>query len=58
VRVDGERGPDAVPWKITAGFISTAEGSVLIELGNTRVICHGTGTTACPGFLKAPGKAG
>src|SRR5260370_4554401 len=35
------RTPDQMrPVNIVPGFISTAEGSVLIEVGNTRVICH------------------
>ena len=34
------RSPDQLrPVKITPEFITTAEGSALIEVGNTRVIC-------------------
>src|SRR5881394_2773061 len=44
------------PLKITPDFISTAEGSVLIELGNTRVICTATVDDGVPGFLKGSGK--
>jgi len=34
------RAPDQMrPVNIVPDFISTAEGSVLIEIGNTRVIC-------------------
>src|SRR3981081_4324748 len=56
VRIDG-RGPDQMrPLKITPDFISTAEGSVLIELGNTRVICTATVDDGVPGFLKGSGK--
>src|SRR5256885_12867813 len=36
VRVDGRTADQMRPLKITPDFISTAEGSVLIELGNTR----------------------
>src|SRR6266481_5859662 len=42
VRVDGRTAEQMRPLKITPDFISTAEGSVLIELGNTRVICTAT----------------
>ena len=28
--------------KMTTGFISSADGSVLIEMGRTRVICNAT----------------
>src|SRR6266576_252344 len=42
VRADGRTTDQMRPLKITPDFISTAEGSVLIELGNTRVICTAT----------------
>jgi ribonuclease PH len=42
--------------KITPDFISTAEGSVLIELGDTRVICTATVDDGVPSFLKGSGK--
>src|SRR6201988_3895303 len=44
------------PVKITPDFISTAEGSVLIELGNTRVICTASIDDGVPSFLKGRGK--
>src|SRR5260370_25478506 len=56
VRVDG-RGPDQMrPLKMTPDYSSTAEGSVLIELGSTRVICTATVDDGVPGFLKGSGK--
>ena len=56
MRNDG-RGPDQLrPVKITPDFISAAEGSVLIELGKTRVICTATVDDGVPGFLKGGGK--
>jgi ribonuclease PH len=55
-RSDG-RSPDQMrALKITPDFISTAEGSVLIELGKTRVICTATVDDGVPGFLKGSGK--
>jgi ribonuclease PH len=55
-RHDG-RNPDQLrPLKITPDFISTAEGSVLIELGSTRVICTATVDDGVPQFLKGSGK--
>jgi ribonuclease PH len=42
--------------KITTDFISQAEGSVLIELGKTRVICTATVEDGVPSFLKGTGK--
>jgi ribonuclease PH len=42
--------------KITPDFISQAEGSALIELGRTRVICTATIDDGVPQFLKGTGK--
>jgi ribonuclease PH len=56
VRSDG-RNPDQMrPLKITPDFVPVAEGSVLIELGNTRVICTATVDDGVPSFLKGSGK--
>jgi ribonuclease PH len=42
--------------RITPGFISQAEGSVLIEVGKTRVICTASVEETVPQFLKGQGK--
>ncbi|HWG59542.1 MAG TPA: ribonuclease PH [Candidatus Acidoferrales bacterium] len=56
MRVDG-RGPgDLRPVKITPDFITSAEGSVLIEAGLTRVIVTATVDDGVPSFLKGTGK--
>jgi ribonuclease PH len=56
VRSDG-RAPDQMrPVKLTPDFIPTAEGSVLIEVGQTRVICTATVDDGVPSFLKGSGK--
>jgi ribonuclease PH len=44
------------PVNIIPDFISTAEGSCLIELGNTRVICTATIEDSVPQFLRNSGK--
>jgi ribonuclease PH len=44
------------PVNIIPDFISTAEGSVLIEIGNTRVICTASVEESVPGFLRNSGK--
>jgi ribonuclease PH len=44
------------PVKILPEFISTAEGSCLIEVGNTRVICTASIDEAVPQFLRNSGK--
>ena len=56
MRSDGRAADQMRPLKITPDFISTAEGSVLIELGNTRVICTATVDDGVPPFLKGSGK--
>jgi ribonuclease PH len=42
--------------RMTPGFISQAEGSVLIEVGSTRVICTASVEESVPVFLKGQGK--
>jgi len=44
------------PIKLTPDFIPTAEGSVLIEVGQTRVICTASLDDGVPQFLKGSGK--
>lgn len=44
------------PVKITPDFIGTAEGSVLIEVGNTRVICTASIEETVPQFMRNMGK--
>lgn len=56
MRIDG-RGPDQMrPVEITPDFIRVAEGSVLIEIGRTRVICTASVEEVVPGFLRNTGK--
>src|SRR5437762_10121998 len=51
------RSPDQLrPIKLTPDFISTAEGSVLIEVGNTRVICTASIEETVPQFMRNTGK--
>jgi ribonuclease PH len=55
-RTDG-RAPDELrPVKLTPNFIPTAEGSVLIEVGSTRVICTATVDDSVPSFRKGTGE--
>lgn len=52
-----KRSPEQMrPLTITPDFISTAEGSALIEVGNTRVICTASVEETVPAFLKGAGK--
>jgi ribonuclease PH len=51
------RAPDQLrSISIIPGFINTAEGSVLIEVGNTRVICTASIEETVPSFLRNLGK--
>ena len=51
------RSPDQLrPVVLTPEFITTAEGSVLIEVGNTRVICTASIEETVPTFMRNSGK--
>lgn len=52
VRVDGRQVDQIRPVKITRNYIKHAEGSVLIEVGDTKVICTATIEDKVPPFLK------
>ena len=53
----GERGAgEARPLKLTPGFVATAEGSVLIEVGHTRVLCNATIENGVPGWMRNSGR--
>jgi len=43
------------PVRITRGFTKHAEGSVLIEIGETRVLCNASVEEKVPPFLKGKG---
>jgi ribonuclease PH len=44
------------PVRITPGYVSMAEGSVLMESGNTRVLCNATIEQGVPGWLRNSGR--
>ncbi|GGZ52184.1 ribonuclease PH [Lysobacter xinjiangensis] len=51
------RAPDQLrPVRITRGFTKHAEGSVLIEFGETRVLCTASVEARVPGFLRGKGE--
>ncbi len=54
-RLDGRSPLDIRATQITTGFTKYAEGSVLIEVGATRVICTATIDERVPNFLKGKG---
>ncbi|MEW5761589.1 MAG: ribonuclease PH [Bacillota bacterium] len=55
-RIDGRAPGELRPVRITRHFNKYAEGSVLIETGDTRVICTATVEDKVPPFLRGEGK--
>jgi len=54
-RADGRAYDELRPVRIIPGFQSFAEGSALIELGQTRVLCSVSIEDRVPGFLRGGG---
>jgi len=55
-RIDGRNMDQTRPVKITRNYLKHAEGSVLIEMGDTKVICTATIEERVPPFVKGTGK--
>ena len=55
-RTDGRAAAQLRPTLMTPGFSLHAEGSVLIEVGKTRVICTASVEDRVPPFLRNSGK--
>jgi ribonuclease PH len=56
MRTDGRKMAQLRPIKITPSYIKTADGSVLIEIGDTKVICTAKLEDRVPPFLRNSGK--
>jgi len=56
LRVDGREKSQLRPVKITKNYIKYAEGSVLIEMGETKVICTASIDDKVPPFKKDTGE--
>jgi ribonuclease PH len=56
MRTDGRKLAQLRPIKITPSYIKTADGSVLIEMGDTKVICTAKLEERVPPFLRNTGK--
>jgi ribonuclease PH len=56
MRLDGRKPRQLRPLTITPGYLKTADGSVLIEVGDTRVICTAKLEDRVPQFLRNSGK--
>lgn len=55
-RIDGRELDQLRPVKITRNYLKHAEGSVLIEMGDTKVICTASVEEKVPPFLKGQGR--
>src|SRR5579862_911996 len=56
MRIDNRRPDQMRPVRMTTKYLMTAEGSALIEIGNTRVLCAATIEETVPAFLRGSGK--
>ncbi|MCP4202436.1 MAG: ribonuclease PH, partial [bacterium] len=55
MRIDNRTPNQMRPVKIDTGWLVTAEGSALIEVGNTRVLCTASIEDSVPQFLRGSG---
>ncbi|MBU2978407.1 ribonuclease PH [Alteromonas sp. C1M14] len=56
MRPSGRTASQIRPVTITRNFTCHAEGSVLVEFGNTKVLCNATVDEGVPRFMKGQGK--
>src|SRR5512146_928075 len=56
MRTDKRQAGDLRPVEIVTDFLKTAEGSALIKVGNTHVLCAATVEETVPAFLRNSGK--
>ena len=56
MRIDGRKNDQVRHTKVTRNYIKHAEGSVLIEVGATKVICTASIEDKVPPFLKGTGE--
>jgi ribonuclease PH len=56
MRIDGRQLNEMRPVEITTGYLMTAEGSAVITVGNTRVLCAASVEETVPQFLRGSGR--
>jgi ribonuclease PH len=56
MRIDNRRPDQMRPVRIHTNYLMTAEGSALIEVGNTRVLCAASIEDTVPSFLRGSGR--
>jgi ribonuclease PH len=55
-RNDGRGPQDLRPLRYEVGYLQWAEGSVLLEMGNTRVLCSASYESRVPPWLQGSGR--
>ncbi len=55
-RIDGRANDELRPTRFTLGFQQFAEGSVLVETGQTKVVCSASIEERVPAFLRGQGR--
>ena len=55
MRIDGRAYDQVRPMHITPGYVDYPEGSVLIEMGKTRVLCNASVENSVPGWRTGSG---
>jgi ribonuclease PH len=55
-RRDGRRPGDLRPVRVTRQYVKHAEGAVLVEVGETRVVCTASAEDRVPPFLRGAGQ--
>ena len=56
MRIEGRQNDQMRPIRITKNYLVTPEGSALIEVGNTRVLCTASIEESVPPFMRGRGK--
>ena len=56
LRIDGRKNDEIRQVKITKDYLKHPDGSVLIEMGDTKVICSAMVEDKVPHFLRGQGK--
>ncbi len=56
MRPSGRKADELRPIKFTRNYTKHAEGSVLVEYGDSKVLCNATFEERIPGFLRGSGK--
>jgi ribonuclease PH len=56
MRIDKRKPDEMRPVEISTGYLKTAEGSCLISVGNTKVLCAASLEDTVPPFLRNSGK--